>query len=58
MNQKKQEKLQKQPASLTPVRILILVAALVFIVLGILNGSCRDVFIKAATICTQCIGLG
>ena len=28
------------------------------IVLGVLNGGLRDVFVKAANLCTECIGLG
>lgn len=28
------------------------------IILGILNGGARDVFVKAAKICSECIGLG
>lgn len=28
------------------------------IVLGIMNGGLRDVFVKAVNICTECIGLG
>ncbi len=40
------------------VRTVLLVAAAVFIVLGILNGSLNDVLLKAINICTECIGLG
>lgn len=42
----------------TPARILILAAALVFILLGVMNGGARDVLVKAINICTECIGLG
>lgn len=33
-------------------------AALVLIVLGVLNGGARDVLAKAVKICSECIGLG
>ncbi len=36
----------------------LLLLALALIVLGVLNGGLRDVFVKAANICTECIGLG
>ena len=40
------------------VRTLLLLAAGVLIVLGVLNGSLNDVLMKAINICTECIGLG
>ena len=40
------------------VRAVIIVAAVVFIVAGAINGSARDVLYKAITICTECVGLG
>ncbi len=40
------------------LRGVLLVLALGLIVLGVLNGGLRDVFIKAANLCTECIGLG
>ena len=40
------------------LRGAILVAAVVFIILGITNGSMNDVLGKAVQICTECIGLG
>jgi uncharacterized integral membrane protein len=40
------------------LRGVILVAAVVFIILGITNGSMNDVLGKAVQICTECIGLG
>jgi len=40
------------------VRIVILSAAGLFIILGLFNGSAKDVLIKAINICTECIGLG
>lgn len=32
--------------------------AIVFIVLGVMNGGLQDVLVKAVNICTECIGLG
>lgn len=40
------------------VRFAVLVASVLCIVLGIFNGSMRDVLYKAINICTECIGLG
>lgn len=40
------------------LRCGLLILALVLIVLGVLNGGLRDVFVKAANLCTECIGLG
>ena len=40
------------------LRTVVLVAALVLIGLGILNGGLADVLAKGAVICTECIGLG
>lgn len=39
-------------------RAIILVIAVLFITLGVLNGGMNDVLIKAINICTECIGLG
>lgn len=47
-----------KPLLLKTVRFVILATALVFIVLGIFNGSATDVLTKAVKICTECIGLG
>lgn len=46
----------KRPGSL--VSAIILAAAIVFILLGVMNGGAEDVLIKAVNICTECIGLG
>ncbi len=43
---------------LTVVRCTVLVAAIVLIIIGIINGSARDTLYKAITICTECVGLG
>ena len=40
------------------VRRVMLVFAIVFVVLGIFNGSMKDVLVKAINICSECIGLG
>ncbi len=40
------------------LRTVLLIAAAVLLIVGILNGSARDVFVKAAKICTECVGLG
>lgn len=40
------------------VRAVVFVVAVVFLVLGILNGGVADVLGKAIRICTECIGLG
>ena len=44
--------------TLWTTRGIVLVAAITFIVVGIVNGGASDVFIKAINICTECIGLG
>lgn len=44
--------------TLWTTRGIVLVASIVFIVLGIVNGGANDVLIKAVNICTECIGLG
>ncbi len=47
-----------EPKGRRVVRAVLLAAALILILTGILNGSARDVLIKAITICTECVGLG
>ena len=39
-------------------RFILAALALLFIILGVMNGGARDVLIKAINICTECIGLG
>ena len=46
------------PLTLLAIRIAVLVAAVLLIIFGILNGGMYDVFGKAINICTECIGLG
>ncbi len=45
-------------SSVIIVRLVIFLIAVIFIIIGIFNGSLNDVFIKASKICTECIGLG
>ena len=40
------------------VRRILLAAAVVFVIMGIYNGSMKDVLIKAIRIGTECVGLG
>ena len=40
------------------IRIILLITAIIFIVIGIWNGGAEDVLKKAIAICTECIGLG
>lgn len=44
--------------SVLVIRCVVLAVAILFIVLGILNGGIDDVLGKAIRICTECIGLG
>ena len=48
---------QGKPAS-PALRVVLYAAAVVLIVLGVMNGGLRDVLVKAINICTECIGLG
>lgn len=48
----------ESPITLWAVRAIIFIIAIVFIVLGVLNGGMADVLGKAINICTECIGLG
>jgi hypothetical protein len=40
------------------VKITLLIAAVIFVIAGIRNGSMEDTLIKAINICTECVGLG
>lgn len=52
------EKKKENPKKQTVLRVAFLIAALVFIALGALNGSLMDVLAKAINLCSECIGLG
>lgn len=54
-SQTRDETITKSPAV---VRIVLYAAAVILIVLGVMNGGLRDVLVKAINICTECIGLG
>ena len=47
-----------QPRGRNAVRIILLVCAAGLIVYGTRNGSAHAMFVKAITICSECIGLG
>lgn len=47
-----------KPRSMGGIRLAIAALALIFIILGVMNGGARDVLVKAINICTECIGLG
>ncbi len=40
------------------LRICLFALSALFLALGVLNGGARDVFAKAAAVCSECIGLG
>lgn len=42
----------------TAVWRALMILAICFIVMGIFNGSMKDVLVKAIKICTECVGLG
>ena len=46
------------PKKTATLQIILIAAAGILIMAGILNGSALDVLYKAITICTECIGLG
>lgn len=48
----------KKIDSVAVTRYVILGVAVIFVVIGILNGGIADVLGKAVRICTECIGLG
>ena len=53
-----QPQVEKQHAVIPMIRMVLLTAAVLFIVLGVMNGGLYDVLVKAINICTECIGLG
>ena len=40
------------------LRAVVLIAAVLLIIAGIVNGGALDVLVKAINICTECVGLG
>ena len=44
--------------TLGQIHVSYVQVAILFIVLGVMNGGLRDVLVKAINICTECIGLG
>lgn len=53
-----QQAVDKKKHLSAKIYILIYLAGLILIIVGIYNGGLKDVLIKAANICTECIGLG
>ena len=49
---------KKPPEHADVFRYILLAAAVVLIVLGVVNGDPRSVMAKAVRICMECIGLG
>ena len=47
-----------QPKSKGAIQAILVVAAIALMIVGVFNGSARDVLYKAITICTECVGLG
>ena len=54
----KSETHAKNPKAKRTIQIVVVIAAVVFIILGVMNGSAKAVLTKAANICTECVGLG
>ena len=52
------EQANKSHTAMVITRSILLVIAVCFIIVGILNGGMKDVLDKAVAICTECIGLG
>ena len=48
----------KKPDAKRRLQLIVAIAAVVFIILGVMNGSAKAVYTKAANICTECVGLG
>lgn len=51
------EKFRNRNFSVTIFRTALLIVAAVMIIVGIINGGMKEVFVKAVNICTECIGL-
>ena len=57
-NAKKPEEAAARKGRMYKVRLGVLIAALICIIAGMVNGNMKDILIKAINICTECIGLG
>ena len=49
---------QAEPKHVNTLRAVVVIAAVLLIIAGILNGGALDVLVKAINICTECVGLG
>ena len=49
---------QAEPKHVNILRAVVLIAAVLLIFAGIVNGGALDVLVKAINICTECVGLG
>ena len=67
IKEEKESGIKPEPKAGTPagnakakrtLQIIVAIAAVVFIILGVCNGSAKAVLTKAANICTECVGLG
>ena len=47
----------KKPDAKRRLQLIVAIAAVVFIILGVINGSAKAVYTKAANICTECVNL-
>lgn len=59
--EKASDKIYARPVEVKHIRLIrmaLIAAAILFILLGAMNGGAGDVLIKAKNICTECIGLG
>ena len=55
---KAEPKKEAGPKKTGALQAVLIIAAIVLIAAGAMNGGARDVLYKAAKICTECIGLG
>ena len=58
LTEKSDSEIISSEKNLNPYRNAILIAAIVLVIYGFLNGGTVDVLAKAINICTECIGLG